>query len=154
MADLKLTIELGPELATTSGIRICRLYHRIGQQPTLPAAGTNRRVTIYGSVEFLGRGRVEVFCVSQDSATFLLYLAALDERHKAIGRAIALVLDHGSCHTSEVSTAALAERESWLHVIWFPKYSPNLNRTERHHRIVLRHPGMRATGSTELPDAC
>jgi transposase len=117
---------------------LCRMYHRIGQQPTLPAAGTNRRVTTFGSVELLGRGRVEVVCAGQDSACFLLYLAALDARHLATGREIYLALDHASCHTSAVSTEALAERESWLHLIWFPKYSPNLNRKEREWRYLKR----------------
>lgn len=110
---------------------LCRMDHRIGQQPTLPAAGTNRRVTIFGSADLLGRGRVEVVCAGQDSAHFLLSLAALDGRHEATGREIYLALDHASCHTSAVSRAALAERESWLHVLWFPKYSPNLNHKEQ-----------------------
>ena len=117
---------------------LCRMYHRIGQQPTLPAAGTNRRVTIFGSVELLGRGRVEVACAGQDSACFLLYLAALDSRHAATGREIYLTLDHASCHTSAVSRVALAERKDWLHVLWFPKYSPNLNRKEREWRYLKR----------------
>jgi hypothetical protein len=117
---------------------LCRMYHRIGQQPTLPAAGTNRRITTFGSVELLGRGRVEVVCAEQDSACFLRYLAALDARHAATGREIYLALDHASCHTSKVSTTALAERGTWLHVIWFPTYSPNLNRKEREWRYLKR----------------
>jgi hypothetical protein len=47
---------------------LCRVWHRVGEQPTLPAAGTNRRVTVFGSVEALGRGRVEVVCAGQDRA--------------------------------------------------------------------------------------
>ena len=117
---------------------LCRMDHRIGQQPTLPAAGTNRRVTTVGSVELLGRGRVEVVCAGQDSACFLLYLAALDARHATTGREIYLALDHASCHTSVISKAALAERESWLPIIWFPKDSPNLNRKEREWRSLKR----------------
>ena len=34
-----------------------RVWHRIGTQPTLPAAGTNRRLTVFGSMEACGRGR-------------------------------------------------------------------------------------------------
>ena len=59
---------------------LCRVWHRRGSQPTLPAAGTNRRVTVFGSVEGLGRGRVEVVQARQDSVGFLRYLQALDER--------------------------------------------------------------------------
>jgi len=117
---------------------LCRVWHRKGQQPTVPAVGTNRRVTAFGSVEVFGRGRVEVVCAGQDSACFLLYLAALDTRHAATGRAVFLVLDNGPAHTSKVSRAALAEREAWLHVIWLARYSPQRNRKEREWRFLKR----------------
>ena len=117
---------------------LTRVWHRRGVQPTLPAAGTNRRLTIFGSVEALGRGRVEVVGARQDSAAFKRYLAALDARHAATGREIYLALDNGPCHTSQASTAALAERAAWLHVIWLAKYSPELNPKEREWRVLKR----------------
>jgi transposase len=117
---------------------LCRVWHRKGCQPTLPAAGTNRRVTAFGSVEILGRGRVEVVCAGQDSACFLLYLEALDARHAATGREVFLALDNGPAHTSKASRAALAERAAWLHVIWLARYSPQLNRKEREWRRLKR----------------
>ena len=46
---------------------LSKVWHRKGVQPTVPAAGTNRRITVFGSVEALGRGRVEVMCAGQDS---------------------------------------------------------------------------------------
>ena len=114
------------------------VWHRRGKQPTVPAAGTNRRLTVFGSVETLGRGRVEVVCAGQDSACFGLYLAALDARHEATGKEIFLAIDNGPCHTSEASRAALAARGDWLHVIWLAKYSPELNRKEREWRVLKR----------------
>ena len=95
-----------------------------GQQPTLPAAGTNRRLTVFGSVEALGRGRVEVLQVRQDSAGFARYLAALEARHAATGRHMILVLDNGPCHVSKATQAALAARADWLEVIPLARYSP------------------------------
>ena len=115
-----------------------RIWHRIGVQPTVPAVGTNRRLTTFGSVEIFGRGRVEVLCATQDSAAFRLYLEALDARHAATGREIFLVLDNGPCHRSQASLAALAERAAWLHVIWLSRYSPELNRKEREWRYLKR----------------
>ena len=106
----------------------------MGTQPTLPAAGTNRRVTVFGSVEALGRGRVEVVGVGQNSARFLEYLEVLGERHRRTGREIILVLDNGRCHTSKASRAALAERAGWLRPIWLARYSPHLNPKEREWR--------------------
>ena len=115
-----------------------RVWHRRGEQPTLPAAGTNRRLTVFGSVEVLGRGRVEVVCAGQDSTCFLRYRAALDARHAATGRAVELVLDNGPAHTSKASTAALADRAAWIHVIWLPRDSPKRNRKEREWRWLKR----------------
>lgn len=117
---------------------LCRVWHRRGQQPTLPAAGTNRRLTDFGSVEAFGRGRVEVLCAAQDSASFLLYLAALDARQAATGREVFLVLDNGPCHRSRISQAALTVRRAWLHVLWLSPYSPELNRKEREWRYLKR----------------
>src|SRR3954452_17425822 len=93
---------------------LSRLWPRVGQQPTVPAAGTNRRLTVFGSVEALGRGRIEVLQVRQDSAGFARYLAAFDARHEATGRNVVLVLDNGPCHTSTATRRALAERAAWL----------------------------------------
>lgn len=114
---------------------LCRVWHRRGTQPTVPAVGTNRRVTVhvlphFGSVEVFGRGRVEVVQARQDSAGFIRYLEALDERHQATGHEVYLVLDNGPCHTSKLSRAALAGREDWLHVVWLSRYSPQLNHKE------------------------
>jgi transposase len=114
------------------------MWHRRGVQPTLPATGTNRRLTIFGSVEALGRGRVEVLTAAQDSAAFKRYLAALEARHAATGREVYLALDHGPCHTSQASTEALAERAAWLHVLWLARYSPELNPKEREWRVLKR----------------
>jgi transposase len=104
----------------------------------VPAVGTNRRVTVFGSVEAFGRGRVEVLQATQDSAAFARYLQALEGRHVATGKEVYLVLDNGPCHTSRASRAALAERADWLHVIWLSRYSPALNRKEREWRYLKR----------------
>lgn len=140
MADERERYELHHEDEThlETNPYLCRTWHRRGQQPTLPAAGTNRRLTDFGSVEVFGRGRVEVLCAQQDSASFLRYLAALDQRHIETGREVFLVLDNGPCHHSATSEAALRERSAWLHVIWLSAYSPELNRKEREWRYLKR----------------
>jgi hypothetical protein len=122
---------------------LSRVWHRVGTQPTVPAAGTNRRLTVFGSVEARGRGRVEVLQARQDSAGFARYLAALDARHAATGRDIILVLDldNGSAHVSKVSRAALAERAAWLEVIPLARDSPHLNPKEREWRTLKRDHG-------------
>lgn len=117
---------------------LTRVWHRRGVQPTVPAVGTNRRLTVFGSTEVLGRGRVEVIGARQDSAGFVRYLEALDARHAATGREVYLVLDNGSCHTSKLSRGALDDRAAWLHVVWLARYSPQLNKKEREWRYLKR----------------
>src|SRR4051812_5067185 len=110
----------------------------MGQQPSVPAAGTNRRLTVFGSVEAQGRGRIELLTVHQDSAGFARYLAALDARHEATGRQMILVLDNGPCHVSQATQTALAERAAWLEVIPLARYSPHLNPKEHEWRRLKR----------------
>jgi hypothetical protein len=117
---------------------LSRLWHRVGEQPTVPAAGTNRRLTVFGSVEALGRGRIEVLQVRQDSAAFARYLAAVDARHDPTGRHVILVLDNGPCHTSTATQRALAARAAWLEVLPLARYSPHLNPKEHEWRRLKR----------------
>jgi transposase len=93
---------------------------------------------VFGSVELLGRGRIELVRAAQDSAGFVRYLELLEAHQQATGREIFLVLDNGSAHTSMLSLQALAQRRDWLHVIWLAKYAPHLNPKEREWRALKR----------------
>ena len=115
-----------------------RVWHRVARQPTVAAARTNRRATAFGSVEALGRRRVEVLQARQDSAGFARYLAALEARHLATGRRVILALDNGPCHVSKATQRALAARAAWLEVIPLARYSPQLNPKEREWRTLKR----------------
>jgi transposase len=117
---------------------LCRTWHRRGHQPTLPGVGANRRVTVFGSVEVLGRGRIELVRAAQDTAGFVRYLDLLESHQQTVQREIYLVLDNGSVHTSKGSEQALAARQDWLHVIWLAKYAPQLNPKEREWRYLKR----------------
>ncbi len=52
---------------------------------------------------------------------------------------MALVLDHGSIHTSKATRVALAARAPWLTIEWLPKYTPELNDIEAVWRDLKRH---------------
>lgn len=117
---------------------LAKQWHRIGVQQRIASVGVNRRVTVFGSVEDQGRGRVEVICGGQNSACFGQYLTALDQRHAVTQREVFLVLDNASCHTSVATTQALTARAEWLHPLWLAKYSPHLNKKEREWRYLKR----------------
>lgn len=132
---------------------LSRVWHRVGEQPTMPAAGTNRRLTVFGSVEALGRSRIEVLQVRQDSAGFARYLAALDAQHAVNGKHVILVLDNGPCHTSTATRRALAARGEWLEVLPLARYSPHLNPKEHEWRRLKRdHRGHLASSLREFVD--
>lgn len=133
---------------------LSRVWHRVGTQPTVPAAGTNRRLTVFGSVEARGRGRIEVLQARQDSAGFARYLAALEARHEATGRTMIVVLDNGPCHVSQATQRALADRAAWLEVIPLARYCPHLNPKEHEWRILKRdHRGHLANSLRQFVDA-
>jgi DDE superfamily endonuclease len=117
---------------------LCRIWHRRGHQATLPGVGTNRRVTVFGSVEALGRARIELVRAVQDTSGFVRYLELLEAHQQVVQREIYLVLDNGSAHTSQASLQALAARREWLHVLWLAKYAPQLNPKEREWRRLKR----------------
>jgi hypothetical protein len=132
---------------------LSRVWHRVGEQRTMPAAGTNRRVTVFGSVEALGRSRIEVLQVRQDSAGFARYLAALDAQHAVSGKHVILVLDNGPCHTSTATQRALAARADWLEVLRLARYSPHLYPKEHEWRRLKRdHRGHLAGSLREFVD--
>jgi hypothetical protein len=93
---------------------------------------------VCGSVEALGRGRIELARAAQDSAGFGRYLELVAARHQTMQREMYLVLDNGSAQTSHLSEQALAALRDWLHVIWLAKYSPQLNPKEREWRSLKR----------------
>lgn len=109
----------------------------------MPAAGTNRRLTAFGSTKRFGRGRVEVVDAGQDSAPFGRDLAALDARHEATERRVVLVVDNAGCRASEASRAALAARTAWLEARWMDRSGPEPNPKERARRRLERDTGAR-----------
>ena len=65
-------------------------------------------------------------------------ILTLDVRHAQTGRELFLELDNGPAHVSQVTQAALAERQSWRHVIPLARYSPQLNRKEPEGKVLKR----------------
>ena len=124
-------VHFGDETHVDTNPCLYRVWHRRGQQAITPAAGTNRRLSVIGSITTTGHDGIAVLTDRADSAAFGRYLAALDVRHEITGHRIILVLDNGSCHTSKLTRAAIADRAAWLEVIFLSRYSPELNPIER-----------------------
>jgi len=96
---------------------LCKIWHRVGEQPTLPAVGTNRRVRrCLGAWKLSGVGEWRWYAKDTTAlascATWRCSTGGAERRNEMF-----LVLDNGSCHTSKASRAALAERGEWLRVV-------------------------------------
>jgi hypothetical protein len=117
---------------------LARMWHRTGQQPTRPGAGTTRRVTGCGSVDVRRRARVALVRAAPDSAGFVRDLELREAHQHRVQREISLVLDNGSSQTRTARLQALAARRDWRHVIWLAKYAPQLNPKEREWRDLKR----------------
>lgn len=114
-------IHLNPHLAYGWFLR--------GSPRHVPAAGTNRRRSLFGA--FNPRtGRLLVHTVrSKSSEGFLTFLRCVLKAYS--GRHVYLVIDHGPIHTALEVLTFIEQNRHRLTVLWLPKYSPNLNLIER-----------------------
>jgi transposase len=97
-------------------------------RPTIPAAGTNQKLCVYGSVNYR-TGQVHYMVHARKNAhCFKLFLEQLLSWHQ--DHTVVLVLDNASYHRTHEILDLLAEHEDHVHVFWLPKYSPELNLIE------------------------
>ena len=99
-----------------------------GVRPTIPAAGTNQKLCLYGSFNYR-TGQVHYLIHPRKNAErFKQFLDQLLSWHK--DRRVILVLDNATYHRTQEILDVLAEHEDHVRVVWLPKYSPELNLIE------------------------
>ena len=136
-ADGRLSVLLyGDEADIHLNPHIAYGWYLRGAPRKVPAAGTNKRRSLYGAVD-PRTGRLLVHTVRERSAEgFIEFLRCVLRAYA--GRHVTLVLDHGSVHTAGMVRAFLEERKKRLTVLWLPKYAPNLNLIERVWKYLKR----------------
>lgn len=100
-----------------------------GERVEIPAPGSNRKIPIYGALNYRTNHLSVRVGTGKNAAEFLGFLAQLADEYR--GRACLLVLDNASYHTAGVVTQYFKEIASSIRVIWLPPYSPELNDIER-----------------------
>jgi transposase len=101
---------------------------------SVPAAGTDQRIAVYGAVDYAS-GRVVWQMASQKDGTgFAAFL-------ECVARAwpkddLVLVLDNVSYHRSPSMRTWWAAQEGRVLPFWLPTYCPNLNLLERVWRFL------------------
>ncbi len=94
----------------------------------VPAAGTNRRLCIYGALNYrTGRSHYMVH-PKKNSQQFCEFLRQLLEANSE--RRLVLVIDNASYHRTQAVRQLLDDHSDHVFVIWLPKYSPELNLIE------------------------
>ena len=106
------------------------MWGRVGRQPTVPSAGQNRRVPVFGALDGI-TGRMTISLTERKrSAEFIGFLRLLLTRYP--GRHLFLFLDNVSIHRSKISTRFLADHRDRITPIWNAPYTPQLNHIERY----------------------
>ena len=99
-----------------------------GERAEVPAAGTNRKLCIYGAMDYRTGQTHYMVHPKKNGAQFNEFLRQLLEDKR--GRFVVVVLDNASYHTTKATLDLLTEHEDHIYVVWLPKYSPELNAIE------------------------
>lgn len=113
---------------------LAKVWQRPGERQIIPAAGVDRRLTIFGALEYRSGTLTTMIAKRACSATFQVFVETVVNRWPA--DTLVLVLDNASYHTSAALRHWLIEQEPRVTVVWLPTYSPNLNLIERVWRFV------------------
>jgi transposase len=105
-----------------------------GETVEVPAPGTNRKLPIYGALNYRTNRVSHRVGTGKNSRNFLGFLAGLAVEYR--GRHCVLVLDNASYHTSIVVAQYLREMTDAFEVAWLPPYCPELNDIERTWKYV------------------
>lgn len=99
-----------------------------GTRTAIPAAGTNRRLCIYGALNYRTGRSHYMMHPKKNSQQFGEFLRQLMEANSE--RRLVLVIDNASYHCTRAVRALLEEHRDHVFVLWLPPYSPELNLIE------------------------
>ena len=100
-----------------------------GETVEIPAPGSNRKLPIYGALNYRTNHVSYRVGTGKNSRNFLAFLAQLATEYR--GRRSVLVLDNASYHTAIVVAQYLREMTDTFEVVWLAPYCPELNDIER-----------------------
>lgn len=99
-----------------------------GVRPIVPAAGVNRRLCVYGALNYRTGQSHYLVHPKKNAQQFHEFLWQLLEAHSE--RRLVLVIDNASYHRTRKILALLEDHADHLFVVWLPRYSPELNLIE------------------------
>jgi transposase len=106
------------------------MWAPIGEPCTVPSAGQNRRVPVFGALDARSGKLVFLLTERKRSAEFIAFLRLLLATYR--DKHLFLFLDNCSIHYSKAVRRFLADRGANLTIIWNAPYTPELNLIERY----------------------
>ncbi len=100
-----------------------------GETVEVPAPGKNRKLVIYGALNYRTNHVSYRIGTGKNARNFLGFLAEFAAEYR--GRHCVVVLDNASYHTAVVVRQYLAEIDATIRVVWLPPYCPELNDIDR-----------------------
>jgi transposase len=97
-------------------------------RPVVPAAGINRKLCIYGALNYRTGQTHYLVHPRKNARQFQEFLRRLLEAHSE--RRVVLVIDNASYHRTRQILELLDAHTDHVFVIWLPRYSPELNLIE------------------------
>jgi transposase len=94
----------------------------------VPAAGTNRRLCVYGALNYRTGQSHYMVHPKKNSHQFCEFLRQLLEANSECR--LVLVIDNASYHRTKAIRQLLDDHSDHVFVIWLPPYSPELNLIE------------------------
>ena len=99
------------------------------QQATVPAAGTNAKLHVFGALNFASNQVTYQLFQKKRQWQMESFLLHLFEGYPS--ELLVLVLDNVSYHQTALIKSLLAEYTERVLVVWLPEYAPELNLIER-----------------------
>ena len=99
-----------------------------GVRPVVPAAGTNRRLCVYGALNYRTGKSHYLVHPKKNAQQFCEFLQQLLESHSE--QRLVLVIDNASYHHTQAVHQLLDDHRDHAIVVWLPRYSPELNLIE------------------------
>jgi hypothetical protein len=116
---------------------LAKVWQRRGQRLNVPAAGADRRIAVYGALDYASGRVLWHMAPKKDGAGFAAFLEHLAQAWPEDD--LVLVLDNVSYHRSPPVRTWWADQEGRALPFWLPAYCPNLNLLERVWRFLKHH---------------
>jgi transposase len=110
-------IHLNPQLTKVWMVR--------GERVRVPAAGINRKVHVFGSLNYRTGRTTHIVRSRKRGVEFCEFLRHLFGRYR--GKRLVLAMDNASYHKTKAVAELLSEHSDRVEPFWLPTYSPELN---------------------------